>query len=139
MTGLLRILLVMGTACGVLAPLGSAVAADAKRLNIDFVNPGKTGEVYWDMVAQTMQAAGRKLDAHVEVLTSERNYRTMQDLGFSVVARADKPDFLILSTVESAAVPILEAAEAAGVKTLLKTNTLSGNDAARLGPPRQTL
>lgn len=139
MTVVLRIMLAVGMACGLLLPVGGAVAADAGRLNIVFVNPGKTGEVYWDMVAQTMQAAGRKLDAHVEVLTSERNYRTMQELGFGVVARADKPDFLVLSNEESAAVPILEAAEAAGVKTLLLSNTLIGDDAARLGPPRQKL
>jgi ABC-type sugar transport system substrate-binding protein len=129
----------MGMACGVFTPVGGAVAADAKPLNIVFVNPGKTGEVYWDMVAQTMKAAGRKLDAHVEVLTSERNYRTMQELGLGVVTRPDKPDFLILSNEESAAVPVLEAAEAAGVKTLLLSNTLIGEDAVRLGPPRQKL
>nr|AWM07127.1 sugar ABC transporter substrate-binding protein [Bradyrhizobium symbiodeficiens] len=139
MTGFLRILLAAGMAWGVLMPPGGAVAAAAKRLDIVFVNPGKTGEVYWDMVAQTMQAAGRKLDAHVEVLTSERNYRTMQELGFGVLARRDKPDFLILSNEESAAVPIVEAAEAAGVKTLLLSNTLIGEDAVRLGPPRQKL
>jgi len=139
MTIFLRILLAGGMACAVLAPPGHIVAADAKSLDIVFVSPGKTGEVYWDMVAQTMQAAGRKLDAHVEVLTSERNYRIMQELGFGVVARADKPDFLILSNEESAAVPILEAAEAAGVKTLLLSNTLIGEDAKRLGPPRSKL
>jgi ABC-type sugar transport system substrate-binding protein len=129
----------MGMAFGVFTPIGSAVASDAKRLNVVFVNPGKTGEVHWDMVAQTMQAAGRKLNINVEVLTSERNYRTMQDLGLGVVARADKPDFLILANEESAAVPIVEAAEAAGIKTLLLSSTLIGADAARLGPPRQKL
>lgn len=139
MTAVLRILLAVSMALGVLAPAGRAVAADAKPLNIVFVNPGKTGEVYWDMVAQTMQAAGRKLSANVEVLTSERNYRTMQELGLGVVARADKPDFLILSNEESAAVPILEAAEIAGIKTLLLSNTLIGADAVRLGQPRQNL
>ncbi len=123
-------------ACGVFAPAGASLA---KPLEIVFVNPGKSGEVFWDMVGQSMQAAGRKLDAHVEVLTSERNYRTMQELGLGVLARRDKPDFLILSNEESAAVPILEAAEAAGVKTLLLSNTLIGEDAARLGPPRQKL
>lgn len=136
MTGFWRILLVAGTACGFLAPAGHGFA---KPLDVVFVSPGKTGEVFWDMVAQSMQAAGRKLDMRVEVLTSERNYRTMQELGFGVVARADKPDFLILSNEESAAVPILEAAEAAGVKTLLLSNTLIGEDAKRLGPPRQKL
>ncbi|OPY96256.1 sugar ABC transporter substrate-binding protein [Bradyrhizobium sacchari] len=139
MTIFLRMLLAVGMACGALAPAGGIDAAAAKSLDIVFVSPGKTGEVYWDMVAQTMRAAGRKLDAHVEVLTSERNYRTMQELGFGVVARADKPDFLILSNEESAAVPILEAAEAAGVRTLLLSNTLIGEDATRFGPPRQKL
>ncbi|MBR1086770.1 ABC transporter substrate-binding protein [Bradyrhizobium manausense] len=139
MTVILRILLVVSIACGIAAPAGRAVAADAKPLNVVFVNPGKTGEVYWDMVAQTMQAAGRRLNANVEVLTSERNYRTMQELGLGAVARADKPDFLILSNEESAAVPILEAAEAAGVKTLLLSNSLIGEDARRLGSPRTKL
>lgn len=139
MTVVLRILLAVGMACGVLTPVGGAGAADSRPLSVVFVNPGKTGEVYWDMVAQTMQAAGRKLGVHVEVLTSERNYRTMRELGLGVVARSDKPDVLILSNEESAAVPILEAADAAGVKTLLLSNTLIGEDAARLGPPRQTL
>ncbi|MGC0395947.1 ABC-type sugar transport system substrate-binding protein [Bradyrhizobium liaoningense] len=136
MPGFRRILLAAGMACSIFAYAGGSLA---KPLDIVFVNPGKTGEVYWDMVAQTMQAAGRRLDAHVEVLTSQRNYRTMQELGFGVVARPDKPDFLILSNEESAAVPILEAAEAAGVKTLLLSNTLIGEDAARLGPPREKL
>ncbi|MEY9588421.1 ABC-type sugar transport system substrate-binding protein [Bradyrhizobium yuanmingense] len=136
LTRFLRILLAAGMACGVFGSVGGSIA---KPLNIVFVNPGKSGEVYWDMVAQTMQAAGRKLNAHVEVLTSERNHRTMQELGFGVVTRPDKPDFLILSNEESAAVPILEAAEAAGVKTLLLSNTLIGEDAVRFGPPRQKL
>jgi len=139
MTVLLRILLAVGMVFGVFAPVGHAVAADAKPLNIVFVSPGKTGEVYWDMVAQTMQAAGRKLNANVEVLTSERNYRTMQELGLGVVARADKPDFLILSNEESAAVPVLEAADAVGIKTLLLSNSVIGEDAKRLGPPRSKL
>jgi ABC-type sugar transport system substrate-binding protein len=139
MTVILRIWLAASIVCGVVAPGACAVAADAKPLNIVFVSPGKTGEVYWDMVGQTMQAAGRKLNAEVEVLTSERNYRTMQELGLGVVARPDKPDFLILSNEESAAVPILEAAEAAGVKTLLLSNSLIGEDARRLGPPRAKL
>lgn len=139
MTAVFHILLGLIIACGLILPSAGTALADGRRLHIVFVNPGKTGEVYWDMVAQTMEAAGRKLDARVEVLTSERNYRTMQELGLSVVARPDKPDFLVLSNEESAAVPILEAAEAAGVNTLLLSNTLIGDDAARLGPPRRTL
>ncbi|MBR0827941.1 ABC transporter substrate-binding protein [Bradyrhizobium manausense] len=138
MSRLLSVLIAAGLACGLLASSGGAIAGGAE-LKVVFVNPGKTGEVYWDMVSGTMKAAGRKLNMDVEVLVSERNFRTMQELGLGVVARADKPDFLILSNEESAAVPVLEAAEAAGIKTLLLSNTLIGADAARLGPPRAKL
>jgi ABC-type sugar transport system substrate-binding protein len=129
----------LAIACGAFAPAAPAFAGAAEPLNVVFVSPGKTGEVYWDMVAETMMAAGRKLSVSVEVLRAERNYRTMQELGLGVVGRPAKPDFLILSNEESAAVPVLEAAEAAGIKTLLLSNSLIGVDAIRLGPPRTRL
>jgi ABC-type sugar transport system substrate-binding protein len=139
MSRFLSALLAAAIACSVLAPSGRALAGSKAPLSVVFVSPGKTGEVYWDMVAETMKAAGRKLDMNVEVLKAERNYRTMQELGQGVIARANKPDFLILSNEESAAVPILEAADAAGIKTLMLSNTLIGGDAVRLGPPRRKL
>ncbi len=139
MSRFLGILIALAVACTALSPARPALAGEAEPLDVVFVSPGKTGEIFWDMVAETMTAAGRKLNMRVEVLRAERNYRTMQELGLSVVARARKPDFLILSNEESAAVPILEAADAAGIKTLLLSNSLIGADAARLGPPRQTL
>jgi len=137
MSRFLSILIALAITCGALAR--PAFAGRAEPLHVVFVSPGKTGEVYWDMVAETMKAAGRKLDMNVEVLKAERNYRTMQELGQGVIARANKPDFLILSNEESAAVPILEAADAAGIKTLMLSNTLIGGDAVRLGPPRRKL
>lgn len=139
MPRLLSILIALAIICGALAPSGPAFAAEAAPLNVVFVSPGKTGEVFWDMVAETMTAAGRRLNMSVEVLRAERNYRVMRELGLGVVARANKPDFLILSNEESAAVPILEAADAAGIKTLLLSNSLIGADAVRLGAPREKL
>jgi ABC-type sugar transport system substrate-binding protein len=61
----------------------------------------------------------------------------MQELGIAVTARTRKPDFLVLVNEESAALPVMEAAEAAGIKTLLLSNTFTGPEAARIGPPRQ--
>lgn len=119
------------------APLAAQEAS--KPLSVVFVNPGKSGEVFWDMVAGTMTAAGRKLGMSVEVLYAERNHRLMQDLGLEVTTRADKPDFLVLVNEEGAAVPILEAADARGIKTFLLSNTLVGEDAERFGPPRTRL
>lgn len=108
-------------------------------LKVVFVNPGKAGEVFWDMVAQSMSAAGGKLGMELETLSGERNFRRMQELGLSVTRREHKPDFLILVNEENAAVPVLEAAEASKIKTFLLSNSLTGADAERLGPPRSKL
>lgn len=140
MFGRIRFFVAALMACGLLvggAPL--AAQETSKPLSVVFVNPGKSGEVFWDMVAGTMTAAGRKLGMSVEVLYAERNHRVMQDLGLEVTTRADKPDFLVLVNEEGAAVPVLEAADARGIKTLLLSNTLVGEDAERFGPPRTRL
>ena len=51
-------------------------AAANERLRVAFVNPGKTGEVFWDLVSQTMRAAARQLNIDVEILYAERNHRS---------------------------------------------------------------
>lgn len=118
------------------APRAQSAEIRSQRLNVVFLNPGKTGEVFWDMVSATMKAAGARLDMSVEVLTAERNFRRMQELGIAATSRTRKPDFLVLVNEESAAFPILEAAEAAGIKTLMLSNPFVGAEVERIGPPR---
>ena len=62
--------LAVALACGVLTASPQVSAADGKDrpLNVVFVNPGKTGEVYWDMVSSTMKAAGSQLGISLETL-----------------------------------------------------------------------
>jgi len=123
--------------------LSATFAASAVKpvlaASVVFVNPGKKGEVFWDMVTQTMQVAAAQLGISVEVLYAERNYRTMQALGIEAAERANKPEFLILVNEEAAARPILTAADRSGVKTLLISNTLTGDDAEAVGAPRTLL
>lgn len=114
-------------------------APPALATSVVFLNPGKKGEAFWDMVTETMQTAGRQLGFSVEVLYAERNYRSMQALGIATTERTAKPDFLIVVNEEAAARPILEAANRSKVKTLLLSNTLSGEDAAAVGAPRTRL
>lgn len=111
----------------------------ALAASVVFVNPGKKGEAFWDMVTQTMLAAARQLGLSVEVLYAERNHRLMQSIGIEVTERAAKPEFLILVNEEAAARPILTAADRNGVKTLLLSNSLTGEDAVAVGAPRTNL
>jgi ABC-type sugar transport system substrate-binding protein len=63
----------------------------------------------------------------------------MQDLGIEVVKRATKPDYLVLVNEENAALPIMQAAESAGVKTMLLANTLAGRALEEFGGPQEKL
>jgi ABC-type sugar transport system substrate-binding protein len=108
-------------------------------LSVTFINPGKKGEVFWELINDSMQAAGNNLNVKVETLWAERSFRRMQDMSFEVVNRPSKPDFLIIVNEEAAGAPMLLAAEAAGVRTLMLANSLSGEAAERYGPPRQKL
>src|SRR5215468_7600476 len=115
--------------------LGAQVSAASayERVNAVFVNPGKTGEVFWDLVSATMRAAARQLNIDVEIAYAERNHRLLREHGMAIVGRAAPPDYLIIVNEESAATPVVEAANAAGIKTLLLSNAFSGAEAERYG------
>jgi ABC-type sugar transport system substrate-binding protein len=118
---------------------GCDAAGARERLDIVFINPGKTGEVFWDMVSLAMRAAAVRLDIDLEILCAERNRKTLEALGLEAINRAHRPDFLILVNEESAATPVVEAADRAGVKTFLLSNAFIGEEANKYGPPRTLL
>ncbi|RTL61327.1 MAG: sugar ABC transporter substrate-binding protein [Hyphomicrobiales bacterium] len=117
----------------------TAPAAAPARLSVVFVNPGKTGEIFWELVNHSMRAAASQLNIDVETLWAQRNYRQMQELGLDVVNRATKPDYLVLVNEENAALPIMQAAESAGVKTMLLANALTGRAFEEFGGPQEKL
>jgi ABC-type sugar transport system substrate-binding protein len=117
---------------------GYAVSAH-EQLKAVFINPGKSGEVFWDLVSDTMRAAGKQLNVDVEIVYSERNHRTLREFGSAIVKRASPPDYLIMVNEESAATPIVEAANAAGIKTFLLSNAFTGAEADKYGAPRSVL
>jgi len=132
-----RIVLLLGAL--LLCAVQADAAAARERVKVIFVNPGKVGEVFWDLVSDTMRAAGRQLDVDVEIVYSERNHRTLLELGMAAVASASPPDYLIIVNEESAATPIVEAANAAGIKTFLLSNAFTGAEAQKFGAPRTVL
>lgn len=107
--------------------------AQAAKKQIVFINPGKQGEVFWELTASTMRAASQQLGFDLEILWSERNKFTMQSLGHDVTMRPEKPDILILTNEENAAAPILKAADAAGIKTFFLLQPPSTLDSASPG------
>lgn len=118
---------------------GAVPGAAAHRLKVIFVSPGHTGEVFWDMVADTMQAAADQLDVDLQVLRAERNRFRMKDIGHAVVSAPTLPDYLILVNEEQSAGDVLIEADRRGIKTLLILNDIIGDESGAFGEPRTKL
>lgn len=88
-------------------------------MNVTFINPGKQGERFWDMVTETMQAAASDFNITLEVIYAERNRVHMAALGIKATQRETPPDYLILVNEEQAAEKILLAAADKNIKTLM--------------------
>lgn len=123
----------------ILAAYSDPASAAHERLRVVFLNPGMTGETFWDMVSTAMRAAAAQLDIDIEILCSERNYQTLRQQGLEVVGRPKPPDYLIVVNEKAAATPVVEAANRAGVKTFMLLNGFVGPEAQQYGAPRSVL
>ncbi len=107
----------------------------ASALSVTFINPGKQGERFWDMVTETMQAAADDLAIQLEVIYAQRNRIEMRTLGLAVTQRPSPPDYLILVNEEQAAENVLLAADQAGINTLMLLNDFLPAQRAQVGYP----
>lgn len=108
----------------------------AGAFSVTFINPGSRDEPYWASAGQAMQAAAHDLGIDLEVLFAERDPVRMQVITREVVARVKKPNFLVLVNEKQAGLPMMSAAEQAGVDYFLAYNTLTNEQRKIAGQPR---
>lgn len=111
------------------------ISANSYALDVTFLNPGKQGERFWDMVTETMQAAADDLGINLEVLYAGRNRIMMRELGLEVTRRSTPPDYLILVNEEQAIEPVFLSASQRNIKTLMLLNDFSAEQRQRIGDP----
>ncbi|WP_415881893.1 ABC transporter substrate-binding protein [Neptuniibacter sp. QD34_54] len=104
-------------------------------MNVTFINPGKQGERFWDMVTETMQAAATDFNIKLEVIYAERNRVEMASLGIKATQREVPPDYLILVNEEQAAEKIILAAAEKKIKTLMLLSDFLPKQRDRVGFP----
>ena len=104
-------------------------------VTIAFVNPGKHDEFFWPAVTAVMQAAAGQFGFKLEVAYAERDAQAMIEMGQTIIARADPPDFLVLVNEFQAASQLLPLADAKGVKTFMLLNSFYGQQATEMGRP----
>jgi len=108
----------------------------AAQIQVSFINPGKQGERFWDMVTATMQAAADDLDIRLTVFYAERNRVRMKAIGRELLNRKEQPDYLVLVNEEQSAEELVQLANKQSVPTLLLLNDFVGVQAERMGQPR---
>ncbi|WP_370279387.1 ABC transporter substrate-binding protein [Pontibacterium sp.] len=104
-------------------------------MSVTFVNPGKEGERFWDMVTETMRAAATDFGIELEVIYAQRNRVRMAEQGVAVTQRQTPPDYLILVNEEQAAEKILLAASQKQIRTLMLLNDFLPEQRTRVGLP----
>lgn len=134
-----KLAIIIAVTAALLCAPATAEAGDARRFSVTFVNPGKTGEAFWDLVTELMRAAAKDLEIDLEVLSAERDRFRMRALGLSVVGRAAPPDYLVLVNEERFAVDVVAAASRAGIRTMLLLNDLTAEQTAAVGRARREL
>lgn len=111
------------------------VSGTTQAMSVTFVNPGKEGERFWDMVTETMRAAADDFQIDLEVIYAQRNRVRMAELGIEVTERETPPDYLILVNEEQAAEKILVAAHKRNIRTLMLLNDFLPKQRPHVGEP----
>lgn len=122
----------------VVAVVGLLAWNSVNAANVVFLNPGKTGEGFWESYITFMQGAADDLGMHLRVLTSERDRDLMLEQARTVLQGADKPDYLVFVNEQYAGPEILRLAKDSGVKLFAVNNTLTTDQQRLIGHSRET-
>jgi len=112
--------------------------SQAEKPSVLFINPGKTGEVFWDMVSNFMMAAAHDLNLDAKIVYAERDHLKMIDLAKEAVQSDSPPNYMILVNEKLAAGRMLDEIPPS-IKIVLLNNTLSVEQINRYGKPRETV
>lgn len=112
------------------------ISASAQAMQVTFLNPGKEGERFWDMVTETMRAAANDLGVNLEVVYAQRNRVKMVSLGIEITKRETPPDYLILVNEELAAEKIVLASKDTDIKVLMLLNDFLPAQRSTVGFPK---
>lgn len=111
-----------------------AVAAPA-RLRVGFVNPGRSSDRFWQMAHEVMTGAASHFNIEMITGFAERDRHRIISMGQEILAGA--PDYMLVVNEHRTAVPLMKAAQAAGVPSMLAFGALAEDDKALLGQPRE--
>lgn len=117
----------------------AAAGAEDEPVRVHFVNPGFAEGGFWQAVTESMEAAADQLGMEMTVSYGDREWPRMRDNALRVIAEPGDIDYLILVNEHQQAADLVVKADAAGIPTLMLLNTLTPEQEAATGSPRDEL
>ena len=110
----------------------------ARAQSVAFINPGKSGEIYWETATQGMQAAAQSLGMTFEVQYAQREPLKTFEIAREMVARppGKRPEYIVITDDYAVADQLLKIIDAAGVKTFLAYSSIPVEQRSGVGSPR---
>lgn len=109
----------------------------AQATSVVFLNPGRSDEVFWVEYSSYMQQAAADLGVDLQVLYGERTAKGVLDLAREVLARKQKPDYLLFANEQFVGPEILRMYAGSGIKLFSVHSTLTAEQRAITGGPRE--
>ncbi len=117
-------------------PAEAAASAPLKRRpHVVMFTPRADG--FWSLFAQIAQAAARDLDIELEWIPALNDAKKQLNDAMQVLNRSELPDLLLYKNFDGTAVPILKAAEAKKVYSILFEEALTAAESREYGVPRE--
>jgi len=100
-----------------------------------FVNPDRPGNPFWDKVTTVMQAAAKDLELTLEVRYGDTNREQSTRQALDAIQSDPPADYLVYIYQVGQARRILEAAEQAGVRSIIFNTDVADQDRDLVGSP----
>jgi len=116
----------------------SPARSDSTARSVLFVNPGFREQGFWKSVSDTMQAAATALDFQLTIVSGDRKWPLMLARGREAL-ETGRYDYAILVNEHQQAPDLMRLADRRGIRTVLLLNSLTAEQEAELGGPRERL
>lgn len=116
---------------------GPALPQTALKKNVHILLITPRNDAFWTLFADIAQATGQDLGAQITWKPAMNDAQKQLKDAMLALQSPDKPDAIIMKNFDGTAVPIVQAAEKAGVYTLLIEEGFHPEEARTVGRPRE--
>ncbi len=108
-------------------------------MEVAFLNPGSAAEPFFGKLASFMRIAADQLGIELEVIDCHLQRSRMVAEAEALLARTQRPEYLVLGNPDGVAIDLLPRATGAGIKVMLINEGIMSYDSPTVGRPRQPL